>query len=132
MSRAYRFECDIQVLGDQAAAAENFWRRVIRACLDCPAGVLDRADTSASAHDSEAAVFHCSVHVSDVLFRYVTENNLCNGYSEEEYVRDFRKAVKKMTKDVTVKFKVILSLYYLEHAPDVFEQFDSDDLFKDD
>jgi len=49
-------------------------------------------------------------------------------YSEDDYAEDFRKAMSLLTKDATHDFKVSLSLYYLEHDPDLHVTFDRQEL----
>jgi hypothetical protein len=56
------------------------------------------------------------------------EQNLCNGVSEDEYAESFRKAVHCLTKDVTLDFRVSLSLYYLEHDPDLYVTYNRQEL----
>jgi hypothetical protein len=53
---------------------------------------------------------------------------LCGGYSEDEYAADFKKAMSILTKDVTLDFKVSLSLYYLEHDADLAVEYSRKDL----
>ena len=50
------------------------------------------------------------------------------GTPRGEYAEDFRKAIRLLTKDVTLDFKVALSLYYLEHDPDLHVTFDRQEL----
>ena len=124
MSRAYRM---VSLLDVDAPLPERewvFWQDVLHRCVDYPAEVLDEDDPY-----SQPDLVDGYVHSDGwTRFHFEQEMNLCGGCSEEEYAEDFRKAIRLLTKDVTLDFKVALSLYYLEHDPDLHVTFDRQEL----
>jgi hypothetical protein len=99
------------------------WQDVLYRCLDDPTNVNagDEQDSSPEYVDVQ--------EIQDKTRFYLDiEQNLCNGCSEEDFAEDFRRAMHRLTKDVTQDFRVSLSLYYLEHDPDLYMSFDRQEL----
>jgi hypothetical protein len=102
----------------------GFWQDVLYRCLDEPEAVLEGEPQPNNADDVEVS------HVWDdkTQFYLSVERYLCGSYSEDEYAADFKKAMSILTKDVTLDFKVSLSLYYLEHDADLAVEYSRKDL----
>jgi hypothetical protein len=103
---------------------QDFWKNILYRCVDCPAEVSDDDDPFSQPDQVDAYLRE------DGWTRFCCEmeQNLCGGVSEDEYAESFRKAVHRLTKDVTQDFRVSLSLYYLEHDPDLYMSFDRQEL----
>ena len=124
MSRAYRMVSLLDVNAPLPESDWVFWQDILHRCVDCPDEVLDEDDPY-----SQPDLVDAYVHSDGwTRFHFEQEMNLCNGYSEDDYASDFRKAIRLLTKDVTLDFKVALSLYYLEHDPDLHVTFDRQEL----
>ena len=124
MSRLYRMYSYLEIDETLRENDYEFWRDVLHRCVDCPAEVLDGDDTY-----SQPDLVDGYVHGDGwTRFCFEQEMNLCGGYSEDEYAEDFRKAIRLLTKDASLDFKVALSLYYLEHDPDLHVSFDRSEL----
>jgi hypothetical protein len=101
----------------------NFWKDVLSSCTDSPADVLDGYD------ESYPETVDCYIRKDGVTrFCCEIERNLSNGYSQEEFAEDFRKALHLLTKDVALDFKVAISLYYLEHDADLEAEYTRQEL----
>ena len=123
MSRSYRM---LSLLDVDAALSEEeygFWKDVLSRCTDCPSDVLEGYEASypetveAYLRQDGKTRFCCEV-----------EQDLCCGYSEDEFAEDFRKAMHLLTQEVTLDFRVSLDLYYLEHDADLSVEYDRAEL----
>ena len=123
MSRAYHMFSCLEVGETLPESDYDFWKSVLNRCLDRPTDVLEGNE---QINDTEiVAVYH---YDGKTHFSCEVEMNLCGGYSEDEYAEDFQKAMRLLTKEVLQDFNVSLSLYYLEHDPDLYVSFDRQDL----
>jgi hypothetical protein len=102
----------------------GYWQDVLYRCLDEPEAVL----AGEPQHDGSDDVDVSFVWDGKTQFYCDVERYLCGGYSEDEYAADFKKAMGILTKDVTLDFKVSLSLYYREHDADLAVEFSRKDL----
>ena len=122
MSRLYRMMSLLDVNAALPESDWDFWKNVLFRCTDRPTDVFDDEEPG----DPDTV----DVYVRDGITRFCCEMemNLCNGYSEDEYAEDFRKAMHLLTKDAVPDFKVALSLYYLEHDADLEVEYDRKEL----
>ena len=124
MSRMYRM---LALLDVNAALSEtdlDFWKEILSRCTERPSDVLEGGDPPSYPETVEAYVR------KDGITRFCCdiEMSLSNGYSQDEYAEDFRRALHLLTKDAALDFKVALNAYYLEHDPDLEVEFDRSEL----
>jgi len=110
---------------DATLSAEDctFWQDILYRCLDDPSDVLEGREQESNYEDVEIQPVK-----SGTLLYLDKERYLCGGYSEDDYAADFQKAMACLTKGTALDFKVSLSLYFLEHDPDLHLSFDRQDL----
>jgi len=122
MSRAYRILALLDVVAALPENEQEFWKESLSRCTECPTDVLEGDETSYPET--------VDAYVRDGVTRFCCEleRNLCNGYSQDDFAEDFRRALHLLTKDVSQDFKVALSLYYLEHDADLEVEYDRAEL----
>ena len=123
MSRSYRMCASVEINAPLSEADCTVWQDILYRCVDDPEGVLAEGEQDSNPEDVEIQRWE-----DETQFCLDMERNLCGGYSEAEYAEDFQKAMALLTKDVPQDFKVTLSLYYLEHGPDLYVSFERQDL----
>ena len=124
MSRSYRM---LSLLDVDAALSEEeygFWKDVLSRCTECPSDVLEECDESCDSDRVDVYIRKDGV----TRFCCEVEQDLCCGYSEDEFAEDFRKAMHLLTQEVTLDFRVSLDLYYLEHDADLSVEYDRQEL----
>ncbi|MDR0327795.1 MAG: hypothetical protein LBI05_05820 [Planctomycetaceae bacterium] len=125
MSRAYRMVASLEVDAKLSDVDYAFWQDVLYRCLEEPTDVIEGLDDQYSRPEDVEIQTFCE---GKTQFYLDIEQNLCGGCSEDEFAEDFRKAVHRLTKDVSQDFRVSLSLYYLGHDPDLYMSFDRQEL----
>ena len=123
MGRAYKMVGCISVSTVLPKEDYEFWQDVLFRCVDEPADVMT---------GDEQISFPCHVdvwvHGEKTYFHYCAEMNLSGGQSQEEYAEEFRKAVGRLTQDVSIDFQAMLDLYYLERDADLSVEYNRQEL----
>ena len=124
MSRSYRMVSYLEVGTKLSLEDCGYWQDILYRCLDEPQDVILGEEPSSSPDDVDVSF----IYDGTTQFYLNIERCLGGGYSEDEYAADFQKALHILTKGTALDFKVSLSLYYLEHDPDLYLSFNRQDL----
>ena len=123
MSRAYRMVAYLEIDATLSAEDRTFWQDTLYRCIDDPMDVLEGQEQESDPEDVEIQPLQ-----GGIRFFLDKERYLCNGYSQEEYAEDFRRAMHLLTQDAVPDFKVSLNMYYLERDPDLDVEYDRQEL----